>query len=613
VKRLRKIIIGAGVIFSAVIVISSCAKIARPTGGPKDVTPPVILASVPENGSTSFSEKSFRVTFDEFVTLDKINEKFMVSPPIGKNPEIALKGKTLVVSWEEDLADSTTYTFYFQDAIRDNNEGNTLNNYSYVFSTGKVLDSLTLTGNILNAGTLEAETSALIMLYSNLADTAPLKTMPSYISKPDASGGFTVMNMKPGTYRLYALNDLNGNKMFDGGEEGFAFYDSVITVTPEAFYGVRPDTVSRMAKPKLPSRGSTATASTSTVKPDIFTLGKYQLYMFTEKPVKQYLTSSDRSAAGSLVFTLAVPADTSHFDFTLAGIPDTTWYLEHNSARDTFRVWITDPAVYASELLTAVLNYPYTDSTNTLIYKEDSVKMRFFTREERTQKGKKPTLKPETNISATIKPVASIFFRSKTPFALPDTSKIKFVQKIDTVSTVIKPEFIRDEADSRLLHLKNKLVPNATYTLICNKNSLSDIFGLQNDSLAYKFRVTTAEEYGILIVTMKGYDGNVIIQLLNEKEKVIAEKRAVSPGKVTFDFIEKGKYRLKAIYDLDNDGRITTGDFLRGIQPEPVSYYDQETEVLVNWEIEVSDWDLGERNRKSLDLRNKPESKSTKR
>ncbi len=169
---------------------AACAKISAPTGGPRDTDPPVILKSQPENGTVMFTAKSFSVTFDEYVVLDKITDKFMVSPPLTTKPEVKLKGRDLVVSWDEQLADSTTYTFYFQDAIRDNNEANPIPNYQYVFSTGPVLDSLTVTGNVFNATDLEAAPDMLVMMYSNLSDTAPRTLLPAYISRPDLSGGF---------------------------------------------------------------------------------------------------------------------------------------------------------------------------------------------------------------------------------------------------------------------------------------------------------------------------------------------------------------------------------------------------------------------------------------
>lgn len=603
-----------GVLLVAVIAMVSCAKISAPSGGPKDIAPPVILGSVPENGTKMFDSKSFTVTFDEFVVLDKINEKFMASPPLKTKPEILIKGKSLQVKWDEELADSTTYTFYFQDAIRDNNEGNVLNNYNYVFSTGNVIDSLSLSGNVLNAENLEAASDVLVMMYSNLSDTAPATTLPAYITRPDFSGGFTIRNVKPGNYRLFALNDLNANKLFDDGEEKFAFYDSIIKVTPEEFYGKSLDTVKRQIRSKTTDKKASDVPDTKAEKPDIFTFGKYQMFLYTEEPKKQYMTSSERKSAGSLLFTLAVPSDTGLFDVSLIGVPDTSWFMEKNSDLDTFRIWITNPGVYTTDLLEALVKYPFTDSTNTLISRIDTVKMRFITKapNARTSREKKPVLSLETNIKNDIKPGTKIWFKGNAPLSAPDTSHMVLVQTIDSVKKEIKPVFQRDEKDSRRVFLKSPLVSGAMYTLICKDDVFSDIYSVRSDSMAYRFRVSTPEEYGRLTVNLGGFKGSVIAQLLNEKETVVNQKVITAPGKVVFELIEKGKYRLRVIYDLNNDGKYTTGNFSLGRQPEPVSYYPEVLDVKVNWDIEQDEWDISKMNTKDLNLRKKPESKSTR-
>lgn len=613
-KRISKITNLTGVLIVAGLAIASCAKISAPSGGPKDTAPPVIAESVPENGSKLFSSNSFTVTFDEYVTLDKITEKFMVSPPLKTKPEILLKGKSLVVKWDEKLADSTTYTFYFQDAIRDNNENNIFNNYSYFFSTGNIIDSLSLTGNVFNADNLEASQDVLVVMYSNLSDTAPAKVIPSYIAKPDFSGGFILRNVKPGDYRLYALNDLNGNKLYDGADEKFAFYDTIISITSDKFYGVTLDSIQRETKNEGAERSTSATLKNK-AKPEIFTFGRFKMLLFAEEKKLQYLTSSERSSAGSLMFTLALPADTTQFDFSLLGAPESSWFMEQNDNRDTFRIWITDPEVYRTEILKALIKYPYTDSTKTLVYKSDTATVRFRTVASNPRGGRerKQTLKLEKNLRSDIKPGSVIWFKGTTPLNNPDTSKMIFIQEIDTISTRIKPVFVKDEKDSRTVLLKTPLVKGATYSLICKKAAFTDIYGLESDSTGNKFRIAADDEYGEIIASLSGYNGKVIIQLLDDKEAVLSQKVITAPGKVDFKLLEKGRYRLRAIYDTDDNGKFTTGDFYKKRQPEQVSYYYEVQDVKVNWVHELDDWDLGKTDGKSLILRNKPESKTSSR
>ncbi|MFZ0473038.1 MAG: Ig-like domain-containing protein, partial [Bacteroidales bacterium] len=408
-----------------VLFILSCAKINSPSGGPKDLEAPVILKSQPENSTVMFTGKSFAVTFDEFVVLDKITEKFMVSPPLKTKPEVRLKGKSLVVSWEDTLADSTTYTFYFQDAIRDNNENNAIQNFQYVFSTGPVLDSLSLSGNVFGAYDLEVVPDVLVMMYSNLSDTAPRTLLPAYISKPDVSGGFLIINIKPGRFRLYALKDINGNKMYDLEDEVFAFCDSIINITPEEYYNIIPDTI-KYKPVNAPEK----------TKEDIFTFGVHRLYAFTREAKKQYLMYTERKSSGSIGFGLAIPSDTGQVSIELTGIAPDTWYMENNARRDTFMLWITSPEVYDREVIDALLTYPFTDSTGTVIEKTDSVIFRFRKPEApRAGARKIPTLSLATNLSGKIKPGAIPAFTGPAPLKEPDTSKIRLMQIVDTIKT----------------------------------------------------------------------------------------------------------------------------------------------------------------------------------
>ncbi len=578
--------------------VLSCAKISAPTGGPKDNDPPVIIKSIPENSTVMFTGKTFAVTFDEYVVLDRIAEKFMVSPPLATKPEIKLKGKGFTVIWEDDLADSTTYTFYFQDAIRDNNENNPIPNYQYVFSTGPFLDSLSLTGNVFNASDLEIVEDVTVLMYSNLSDTAPRTILPAYISRPDPSGGFMISNIRPGSYRIFALKDLNGNTRFDLDDEIFAFGDSVITITPDEYYGLIPDTVS--FKPA---------GATETTKPDEFVYGLHRLYAFQQPPKKQYLKFTERKSSSSIGFGLALPSDSGQVSVRLAGADSSSWFMEHNIARDTFMIWITDSKVYELDLIEAMLTYPFTDSTETIIARTDTVSFRYLKpATPRGGTGRAQGLSVITNVNGRIKPGTVPFFRSATPLADPDTSRITFTRTVDSLQVDVPYVLVRDTASSHRFTMKVQLEPGGTYSLLCNKGTFSDIFGLASDSVMYRFSVATDEDYGSLKVALTGYEGDVIIQLTADKDRVIRETFIRSPGVVSFPLLDKGKYRLKAIYDLDSNRVWTTGNYNLARQPEPVTYYPTELEVKINWALE-QDWDLGKMYFKDVSVRNKPVTK----
>ncbi len=587
-----------GITALMILFILSCAKISAPSGGPKDVDPPVILKSQPENSSTMFSSKSFVVTFNEYVVLDRVTEKFMVSPPLAEKPEVVLKGKSLHVTWEDELADSTTYTFYFQDAIRDNNEGNPIPNYQYVFSTGPVLDSLSLTGNVFNASDLEVVDDITVMMYSNLSDTAPRTVLPAYISRPDPSGGFMINNMRPGSYRLYALRDLNGNSRYDLDDETFAFCDSVIVVTPAENYLVFPDTV------KYKPAGAA-----ETTKPDLFIFGQYRLYAFQQESKKQYLKFTERKNSWSFGFGLAVPSDSGQVSLAITDADTASWYLEHNVARDSFMVWITNPAVYDRDLIEAILTYPFTDSTGAVTERIDTINLRY--QKPAPPRGgpvKTPPLTLTTNASGRQRPGTTLYFLSATPLADPDTSLITLIQTVDTVKTKLEYGFTRDTTTERRLFMKAAVAPGGSYSLTCRAGAFKDIFGNATDSTLYRFSIATEEDYGSIKTRLTGYEGDVIIQLMADKEKIVREAYVTCPGEVTFPLLDKGRYRLKAIYDLDSNRVWTTGDYNTGRNPEPVSYYPAELEVKINWALE-QDWDLGVKYLKDVSVRNKPVTK----
>ena len=301
--------------------------------------------------------KRIVVTFNEYIALDKITEKFMVSPPMDKKPEISVKGKNLVIVYEDELKDSTTYTFYFQDAIKDLNEGNAINNYSFVFSTGPVIDSLSVTGNIYKAFDLNPPENTLVMLYSDLADSAFIKKIPDYISRADKNGYFRIDNVKEGRYRLYALVDADNSKNFNLADEEMAFIDSVLLINSQRnFLPVIQDTV-------------TVQQPISKVSDTVFIKGEYKLILFQPPKKNYYLTSSSRNQAYKLNYSLSLPPDTLGFEFLIPGTSENGYIIERSPENDSIQIWLRDSSLYAQPVISAVIRYPFTDSTGIVIQK----------------------------------------------------------------------------------------------------------------------------------------------------------------------------------------------------------------------------------------------------
>jgi hypothetical protein len=568
--------------------IAGCAKVSSPAGGPRDKEPPYVVKSTPLNGTVNFKGNRIYITFNEFVTLDKITEKFMVSPPMKKKPDIFLRGKSMVVEYQDELRDSTTYTFYFQDAIKDLNEGNVLENYQFVFSTGSVLDSLSVTGNVYGALTLDPPEATLVMLHKDLADSAFIKKIPDYISRVDKKGYFRIDNVKEGRYRLYALKDADNSKTFNLADEEIGFMNFPVNITAEKNYTpLKPDTIK--IKP-----GTVKAADTVIIK------GEYKLILFQPAKKNHYLTSSSRSTAYKLTYTLSLPPDSMGFDFAIPGAGKNSYFMEKSRDADTLLIWITDSSLYSRPQIATLFTYPFTDTTGTLVHKQDTLQMRFLTPRAPRGRVRATPFRVTSNISSgSIKPGWKIVFKSQTPFRPPDTSKIRLYFTEEKKRTKVPFSFTMDTTNSCRMVMNMQPENGRKYLFIADSAAFGNIYGEQSDSTGTRFILRDEKTFGSLPFDIKNYEGNRIIQLLMPDEKVIAEKEMQKDGKIEFKYLDQGKYRLRVIYDLNGDGKWTTGDFMTGKQPEPASYYYQEMNVREGW-IQNQDWDISEQNIKKL-------------
>jgi hypothetical protein len=593
-----------------IIVISSCAKMSAPTGGKKDKTPPVVIKCIPADGAKNFKGKKLSITFNEYVTLDNINDKFMVSPPMKKKPRVYIKGKSVNVEFEEVLKDSTTYTFYFQDAVKDLNEGNILENYRFVFSTGSVIDSLSVTGNVYNSLNLEAPEKTLVLLYKELADSVVIKHIPDYISRVDQEGYFRFDNVRTGTYRLYALKDLDNSKNYNNTVEEFAFMNAPVVVSPEKnFIPVVKDTVK--IKPGVKKVSEPVTLKGDIKVPEKLPLkGEHQLILFAAARKLHYLTSSGRPLKYQLIYTLSLPPDSMKFDFSIPGTGNDKYLLERSRNNDSLKVWLTDSTVFSRPQINTIVRYPFTDSLGMPGYREDSIIMRFTTpRAPRAAKVKKPAYIVETNLSAGyLKPGQSIVFRSQTPFRQADTSRIRLYDITNATRKKIPYSLIKDSTNYGKYILHSTLMQEKKYLFISDSAAFTNIYHENSDSTGINFYVKDPESYSKLTLNITNCKGNTIVQLLNNTEKLVREEHLNKDGALVFTLLENGLYRIRVIYDLNGDGKWTTGDFTTGRQPEPVSYLPKEIEIKTGWDL-VEDWDIGMQNFKDPKLR---EIKKTK-
>ncbi|MGA2405289.1 MAG: Ig-like domain-containing protein [Bacteroidales bacterium] len=605
-------------ILTLIVFISACAKISAPSGGPRDKLPPVVMKCVPVNGARNFKGNKIAITFNEYVVLDNINEKFMVSPPMKKKPRVFIRGKSVDVEFDDKLKDSTTYTFNFQDAIKDLNEGNILENYQFVFSTGSVIDSLSVTGNIYNASDLEVPEKTEVLLYRELADSAVVKHLPEYISRVDQNGYFRIDNISQGTYRLYGLKDLDNSKNYNHTDEDFAFMDSSVVITPEKNFIPPPPVIKDTTTIKKGiSKKSTAVKDTTTVKkgankvPEpVALVGEYRLFLFAAQKKAHYLTKSARNFKYQLLYVLSLPPDSMKFEFYIPGVDNKAYFSEPSKNRDTLKIWLTDSTLISLTIVKPIVRYPFTDTLGILGYKQDTIPMRSpVLRTTRVSKVQKTSFTVESNISnGYLKPGQTIVFESKTPFRKPDKSRIQLYELIEKTSQNVPFSLVKDSTNSCKYFLKTKLLEGKKYLFVANAASFGNIYNENSDSLGIKFSIKDPESYCKLTLNIKNYDGDRIIQLHDKSGKLIAEAYMKKDGKIVFPLLENGVYRVRVIYDLNGDGKWTTGDFASGRQPEPVSYYPSEIELRVGYEIE-QDWDIGIKNFKNPKLVEKKKGK----
>jgi len=587
--------------------VSACAKISAPSGGPRDRQPPVATMSLPSYGALNFKGNKIAITFNEYVVLDNITEKFMVSPPLKKKPRVFIKGKNVEVEFYEQLKDSTTYTLYFQDAIKDINEGNVLQNYQFVFSTGAVIDSLSVTGNVFNAFNLNIPDKALAVMYRELEDSAVIKHLPEYISRVDLEGYFRIDNVRPGKYRLYALKDIDNSKNYNLKDEEFAFLNDPIIVTPEKNFikFVKDTTTIKKLVTKGPDIKATGKMLPIVAEPKIQT-GEYQLILFAAKKKAHYITGSSSGLKYLLTYTLSLPPDSMKFRFSIPGVSDNSYFIDESRNRDTIKVWLTDSTLYSKPEISTIINYPFTDTLGRLGYKEDTIKLRFLTPPApRVARVKKTVFVVETNIiSGFLKPGQRIVLKSQTPFNKPDTSRMHLYEIKDSTRLKVLYHLEKDSTNSCKYFFNATLVQGKKYFLLANPGTFGNAYNEYSDSIGIKFSIRDPETYNKLTLNIKNYEGNRIIQLLNNSNNIISEVYMKKDGKLEFPLLEAGTYRIRVIYDLNGNGKWDTGDFDSGLQPEPVSYYPQDLEIRAGWSPE-QDWDIGIKNFKDPKMREK--------
>lgn len=573
----------------AVSLCYACANKGYPEGGPKDITPPRVIAENPPSFSRNFKKKDISIYFSEFVQLKEVNEKFIISPPQKKKPKVRLRGKYIMVEFEDSLRSETTYNLDFANSIVDNNEGNPLGYYRYVFSTGNVIDTLELSGNIVDAESNEPVIGGFVLLYDHGTDSVALTELPSYVARTDSSGMFHLTNLKGGDYRVLALVDDNRDYKYTPEAERVGFIDSL--VTPVVVPMTRTDTLN----------------GDSVVTSSYLAYGPNNLYLrlFKEDLTQLYLTDESRKQRELLNFIFSIPGENGFQIEWLDSLYNANWYLKEQSAGlDTISLWIKDSVIYKRDTLRFKLTYLRSDSLNRKVEYVDTMKFVFTDKKpsgkshkkERVQAATVDFLKINTSTGSEQELNQDFVMEFDKPVTEDQMQYFQLTEKIDSTERPVSYRIFRDSIKIRRYHMVVDWNPEAEYTLLLDSAVIRDIYGRRNDALKKIFKVKGKEAYGRILLQMEGVKSQVIVQLMSADTKkgedgrkifnVVQQKIIDKDQQIDFDYLNPGKYIIRAIMDDNGNGKWDTGHYLKKMQPERIVYMPGQMEVRQNFDIE---------------------------
>lgn len=598
------------------LLLTACASIGRPMGGPRDTTPPEFVQSTPMPGATNVKSTRFDIFFNENVQLDDPSNKVIVSPAQKLAPSINAQGRRVTVELRDSLVPNTTYTIDFADAVNDLNERNVLDGFALDFSTGDTIDTLRISGMVLAARNLEPAQGMLVGVYSNLSDTA-LTTLPfERVARTNQLGQFTIRNLKAGNYRIFAVNDVNRDNHWDRSED-VAFYDVIISPTVEAISVT--DTL------------RSATNLDSLVERDgvRFLPNDVFLQWFNEEYKAQYLADYSRPERNKIFMTFGAKSDTlpelTILDGPLMGRKlDRHAILKRSVGRDSLEYWITDSAIIARDSLLIAARYLRTDTLDQLSWTTDTLKFNFKAPKSSKKKKNKDSeadsvpqitfLDFTASGSSTHDIGRPLYFTAGEPVSRFDSSAVHLQMLVDTLWTEIKnpPGFTADSLNPMLFRYEYNWQPATQYRLTVDSAAITSVYGHWNSPIEREIKVKKEEDYGNLYFRIEGVDSCAFVELLAASDAVVATA-PVEDGLASFKLIKPSTYFARLVLDPNNNGKWDTGSIAEARQPEDVFYYPRKINLKANWDIEQG-WNIYDT---AVDLqkpaeikKNKPKTKS---
>ena len=579
--------------FVTVVLLCRCANIVSPTGGPKDDKSPVVLEAMPANNSTNFKGKTIHITFDEFVTLNNPSNNVLISPPMNKKPTFRTSGKTLIIKFEEPLRANTTYSINFGDAIKDLHEGNVFKGYTYNFSTGDKIDSLSIKGKVISAATLKPAEKFFVALYSNDNDTVtldslPYRVKPNYITTTNKDGTFEFSGLADKEYLIFTINDNNSNLLYDLPNEEIGFYSDLVRP-----YFIENQIIKE--KTKADSLVNDTIVIDKTIdslqkKDSIFDIKKenypvYTLFSFVQEDSIQKIFKKELVEEGLLRFVFRYPASNVSIN-ALEPLPDTFNIMPVYSARNDTILWYFTPG---KDSLWISINdgVSISDTTHYSLKPRENASRRRRHQEETTIK----RLTVKNNLKSNkLKPEQPLVLSFNEPIVkVNQTDSILFIENTDT--TYRKQQFEKIDKYSFKYQIVNDLKPEHKYQVVIPDSIFFGLRRLTNDTIRLGFSVQEESAFGNIFITVEVPENvpQVIVELTDEKDKAIDKQIITKTTELSFEYLNPGKYKLKATLDLDANGVWSPGNFNKKLQPEKIVFYNGTLEVRANWDIDLDE------------------------
>lgn len=522
-------------LFLIMLTIFGCASIQRPQGGPRDRTPPKLLKATPLNSTRNFNSKVIKLDFDEYFKLSNQFQEITMSPAQERNPDYKIKDKSLIITFKDTLQKNTTYVFNFGKGIIDVNEGNILKNFTYVLSTGPHIDSLSISGNVINTLTQEREKEATVMLFPVKLDTAYFgKKKPAIYTTTDTAGNFALNNLHEGDYRIYALKESAVNKIYDNENELIAFLKNVVHIDKDS--------------------------------------SNIQLRLFKQTSAKFRVVEKRFDLDGKMFFTFNKPLNNPSVKINYPASFNDEKQFDFSKTKDSAYIYIRNTDFDS-------ISVSFLDGAKIM----DTLSLR---------KGRKETFQRTLNLLYSIsnnqmlKPNTDFVFTTSFPIESTDASRIVLLEDSASVSNFT---LVKDPNNLRKYILKYRWRQNSKYEMRINEGTFVDMFGDKNKLAIKKFSVDKPENYGTITLKISVPDTakrSYVVELLNEQKQVM--RTDIITKKATLDYRDypTGKYRVRIVYDANGNGKWDSGNVKQGIYPENIWVDPAVITLRANWQAE---------------------------